>query len=128
MGFDGIGREDMGLIQLAQDITQFRVFMYVMTKFRVSYELGNISTVLVIISLSGIHEVNLVIAAYNKNNKNQLSQSVQRWPMGWTVGVCFPTWERFSSSSYRPNHLWGPPGLPSNRYRRLFSGGKAAKA
>lgn len=120
MGFDGIVREEFGLIQLAQDIELFRVFFFVMTKFRVSYEHGNISTILVIVSLSEIHEVNLVIEAYNKNNEIQLARSVLRWLMGWTVGVRFPTWERFSSSSYRPNHLWGPPGLLSNRHLRLF--------
>jgi hypothetical protein len=61
MSFEGIECEDMGFIQLAQDMAQSRVFMYVMTKFGVSYELWNISAILVIISLSVIHEVYLVI-------------------------------------------------------------------
>jgi hypothetical protein len=34
--------------------------------------------------------------------------------------VRFPAGTRFFSSSYHPNHLWGPPSFPSNRYPGLF--------
>jgi hypothetical protein len=76
MSSEGIECEDMGLIQLVQKVAQSRGFVYVKTKFPVSHELGNISAVLVIISLSGIHVGNLVIWAYNKNNKSLVAKSV----------------------------------------------------
>jgi hypothetical protein len=42
---------------------------------------------------------------------------------GEGVGVRVPVEARIFSSPLRPDRLWGPPSLLSNRYRRLFRRG-----
>jgi hypothetical protein len=122
MSFEGIGCGDMGLIQLAQDMAQSRDFVYVMTKYRVSYELGNISTQAYQESIKFIQLFKPILRIVSL-----VAQSVYRRPMGWTAGVRFPTWKGFSSSPYRLYQLWSPPGLLANRYRRLFLWGQSGK-
>jgi hypothetical protein len=44
------------------------------------------------------------------------------------VGVRVPVGARIFSSPRRPDRLWGPPSLLSNRYWQLFPRGKSAGA
>jgi hypothetical protein len=50
--------------------------------------------------------------------RSGIAQSVWRRAKGWTAGVRFPAGARFFFSPQRPDRLWGPPSLLSNRYPR----------
>jgi hypothetical protein len=54
------------------------------------------------------------------SKKAVIAQSVQRWAMGWTIGVLgfeFRRELRIFLSPLRPEQLWGPPSLLSSGYQ-----------
>jgi hypothetical protein len=65
---------------------------------------------------------------YMWSRDNAVGIATGYWPNGRGVGVRVPVASRIFSSPRRPDWLWGPPSLLSNRYGELLPLSKAATA